>query len=233
MKLKDIKVGGEYVVSDKGFRGNTYNWGDPCRAVVADMNAPYSYERRRYNGEHETVDIPQGGLRVTFPVETLQRGWDGMTQNPEIIARFKNGVVCEDGYNPFASWRLVTEHTFHSGGRNKAPFGTYFLDTWENYQAQQEADAKAQEEHETEVAARAAQFAPVLDAYRERLAAVGIQTTLRADGSGIYGDGFSLGLYADNGRPTGFRGDVKLNRDLFDGLVALASAAVATVEPVR
>lgn len=225
MQMKDIRVGVEYGIVTT--LNTKYSAQDPVAAKVVDMNAPYVYTRRiRFGGNNEEISEPSGGLKVEFTRETLDRGWAGYTQNPEIIARWRENPDVNGAWH---DWKLVTEHTFHPKNTGKVSLGRYFAGLW----ADLEAKRIEREQYAADVAAKyermADEFLPQLIEYRDLLAQAGIETTMIA--SSLYdsrasrtgrGTGFRLVLSQRDQKPTGFGRTVEIDREVFDRLIAIA-----------
>lgn len=203
MQRKNIKVGETYGVVRRRSR-----YVRPVKATVVALDEPYTYPSR--SGSEFTV--PNGGIRVRFD-EPMVVHYDGF--RPASEAR--------------AESRTIDEYVF--GDREDGQVGSCFVGPWAEIEAQREIDERQKRERAERVSKAADEFAPVLAAYRERLAAVGLPVDVYDDGSGLGGARISMGLNrVPGGRPTGFDSNiVRVDREVFDRLVEIAAEAGATV----
>jgi hypothetical protein len=211
MQRKDIKVGEVYAV-----RKSTSKHAKIVPAEVIDLDAPAKFTKRGTWHNHEE-SYPGGGVLVRFTVPVRDGTWD---------------FALADETNENAG-EVVETYVFHD--RRDGAVGKNFVETWAAKQEREKRVNDERAERRRENQAQARDFAATLAAYRERLAGLGLDTEVHADGSGMYGDVHRRLYTAVTGEdgwgksPVGFaHGDVEVGADVFEWLLKQAEATGAT-----
>lgn len=147
-----------------------------------------------------------------------ESGWSSYSRKQE------DGILVEFA-EPLTVMRSQKEHVV----KTAVVTAKFVIDKWEDVVASRKAAAEQKVIQEQRLHDAAASFGPRLEDFRASLSAIGIETGLHADVSGIYGEGreFSLSLNSaivDGKRqPTSWgSSSVNVDRRVFEALVAIA-----------
>lgn len=206
MKRSEVKVGEVYGVRYGAFSG--YG-ADPVPARVVEVDCAVEWRVRGYSELKERA--AGGGVRVEF-VKPTRVGSRGL-----FLAKDTN-----DHAGPITETFVFHDKRPGCGGS----VGKCFAGLWADLERDRKAALKAEREAARESDAEADAFAPVLAAYRKRLAAVGIKVVQYGDASGLHGDVTMSLDYAgewNRRRVTGFAyGSVDVPKPIFDRLIEIA-----------
>lgn len=212
MKRADIKVGETYGVRLKASDRSTV-----VPATVVSIDEPVEWnEWNRWGNRLDTIQRKTNGILVKF-VEPTRVGWREFN------------FASETNEN---AGEIIETYAFHpdrNGGATQV--SKLFVGKWADIVARREAAEKARKEQFADATARADEFEPKLDAYLNRLGALGLKVKTFDDHSGIFGD-VDRSLRTERtaegysrSRPTGFAwGDVRLSQQVFEWLLQQAEA---------
>lgn len=203
MERKKLKVGTEYGVVLRTGQGARDH---AVAATVVDLDATFVKPPSWGNGPGLSY---KGGIRIRF------------TEPTRVAHDFNLAARTNEHAGP-----IVEEYVYDPkmGARG-------ILAPWAELVAERKARAEHKLEQDARLRVQAAEFAPVLAAYLEKLRAAGFKKVgVYGDGSGIRAEGLAVGLnaaYIDGKRvPIGFKtfDSVSLNFSDFGRLLVEASS---------